>query len=104
VLLLDPVAPSQIRSDSTSEAEPDFQETSFTLPPNRSSTPEHRRIFVVSDDSDTRPNKDNEERANRRRRNDIHADRRHNEATIRQSDQNMQEADRRNPRNRHSPI
>jgi len=104
VPLLDPVAPSQIRSDSTSEAEPDFQETSFTLPPNRSSTPEHRRIFVISDDSDTRPNKDNEERANRHRRNDIRADRRRNEATIRQSEQNMQDADCCNPRNRHSPI
>jgi len=83
VLLLDPVAPSQIRSDSASKAEPDFQETSFTLPPNRSSTSEHCRIFVVSDDSDTRPNKDNEEQANQHRRNDIRTDRRRNEVTIR---------------------
>ena len=34
----DPSALSQIRSNSALEAEPVFQETSFTLPPNRSST------------------------------------------------------------------
>ena len=46
---------------------------------------EHRRIFIVSDDSDTRPNEDDEERANRLRRNDDRIDRRRNEAAIRQS-------------------
>jgi hypothetical protein len=79
VLLLDPVTPSQIRSDSASEAEPGFQETSFTLPPNCSSALEHRQVFVISDDSDTRPDEDGKERANRHRRNDIRADKRRNE-------------------------
>ena len=53
----------QIRSDSVSGAELGFQDTSFTLPPNRSSAMEHRRIFIVSDDSNTRENETNEERA-----------------------------------------
>jgi len=59
--------------------------TSFTLPLNHSSAMEHRRIFVISADSDTWPNEDDEERANRLRCNNIRADRRRNEAAIRQS-------------------
>jgi len=65
---------------------------------------EHRRIFVVSADSDTQSNEDDEERANRLRSNDICADRRRNEVAIHQSKHDMQDTDRRNPRNRHSPI
>ena len=43
---------------------------------------EHHRIFVISDDSDTHPNEDDEERENRLRRNELCADRRRNEAAI----------------------
>ena len=46
----------QIRSDPTSGEELGFQHASFTLPPNRSFAAEHRRIFIVSNDSDTREN------------------------------------------------
>ena len=65
---------------------------------------EHHRIFVISDDSDTHPNEDDEERENRLRRNELRADRRRNEEAIRQSEHDMEDADHRNPRNRHSPI
>ena len=61
--LSDPATLGQIRSDPTSGAELGFQDASFTLTPNRSSATEYRRIFVVSDDSDTRENKTDEERA-----------------------------------------
>ena len=64
VLLSDLATPSQIRSDSASGVS-GFQDTSFTLPPNRTSAMEHRRIFVVSDDSDTRENETDEEKAQR---------------------------------------
>jgi len=43
---------------------------------------EHRWIFVISDDFDTRPNKDDEERENRLQRNELHTDRRRNEVAI----------------------
>jgi len=94
----------QIRSDPASGAELGFQDASFTLPPNRSSATEHHRIFVISADSDTRPNEDDEERENRLRRNEVRTDRRLNEAAIRQLEHDMQDANRRNPRNRHSLI
>ena len=54
----------QIRSDSASGAELGFQDTSFTLPPNRSLAREHWRIFIVSANSDTWPNEDDEEKEN----------------------------------------
>ena len=72
--------------------------------PNRSSVIKHPRIFIVSDDSDTRPNEDDEERENRLRRNELRADRRSNEAAIRLSERDMGDADRCNPKNRCSPI
>jgi len=81
-----------------------FQHASFTLPPNRSTATEYRRIFVVSDDSDTRPNEDDEERENRLQRNELRADKRRNEAAICQSMRDMENAECRNPRNRRSPI
>jgi len=55
-------------------------------------------------DSDTRPNEGDKERENQLYRNEICADRRRNEAAIRQSEHEMQDADRRNPRNWRSPI
>ena len=82
VRLPDPTTLGQIRSDPTSGEELGFQHASFTLPPNRSSAMEHRRIFAISDDSDTSPNKDDEERENRLQRNELHADRRRNEVAI----------------------
>ena len=56
--------PTQIGSDPASGSKLGFQDASFTLPPNRSSVTEHRQIFVISDDSDTRPNEDDKEREN----------------------------------------
>ena len=56
VRLPDPATLGQIRSDPASGEELGFQHASFTLPPNRSSAMEHRQIFVVSDDSNTREN------------------------------------------------
>ena len=102
--LSDPATLGQIRFDPASGEELGFQDASFTLPPNRSSMTEHRQIFVISDDSDTHPNEDDEERENRLCRNELRADRRRNEAAIRQSERDMEDADRCNPRNRHSPI
>jgi len=64
VRLPDPATFGQIRSDPTSGEELGFQHASFTLPPNCSSAMEHRRIFIVSDDSNTRENKTDEEKAN----------------------------------------
>jgi hypothetical protein len=43
-------------------------------------------------------------RADRIRRNNVRADRRRNEAAIHQSERDMENADRRNPRNNCSPI
>ena len=63
VQLSDPSTLGQIQSDPASGAELGFQDASFTLAPNRSLATEHCRIFVVSDDSDTRENKTDEERA-----------------------------------------
>jgi hypothetical protein len=76
-----------------------FQHASFTLPPNCSTATEHRRIFIISDDSDTRPNMDDEERENRLQRNELRTDRRRNEAAIRQSECDMENAECHNPRN-----
>ena len=104
VLLLDPVTPSQIRSDSASKAEPGFRETSFTLPPNRSSTPEQRRIFVISDDSGTQPGEGDQACADCIRHNNVRADRRRNEVAIHQSEWDTENADHRNPRNNRSPL
>ena len=69
----------QIRSDPALGEELGFQHASFTLPPNRSSATEHRRIIVVSDDSDTRENETDEEKAQRLRRNKVRADMRRND-------------------------
>ena len=44
---------------------------------------EHRRIFVISDDSDTRENETDEEWAQRLHRNEVCADMRCNDAEIR---------------------
>ena len=65
---------------------------------------EHRQIFVVSDDSDTRENDTDEEKAQRLRRNEIHADMRCNDEAIDQANRDPENADRRNLRNRRSPI
>ena len=81
-----------------------FQHASFTLPPNRSSVTEHRQIFVVSDDSNTRENETNEEKAQRLRRNELLADMMRNNEAIDRANRDLENADRRNPRNRHSPI
>ena len=81
-----------------------FQDASFTLPPNCSSATEHRQIFVVSDDSDTRENETDEENAQRLRRNEVRADMRRNDAAIHRAEHDLENADRRNPRNRRSPI
>ena len=43
---------------------------------------EHRRIFIVSADSDTRENKTDEEKAQRLRRNEVRADIRRKDAAI----------------------
>ena len=61
--LSDPATLGQIRSNPALGEELGFQHASFTLPPNRSSATEHRQIFVVSDDSDTRENETDEEKA-----------------------------------------
>ena len=100
----DPDTLGQIRSDSVLGAELGFQDASFTLPPNRSSATKHRRIFVVSDDSDTRENETDEERAQRLHHNEVRTDMRCHDTVIRQSEHEIQDADRRNPRNRLSPI
>jgi len=55
---------------------------------------EHHWIFIVSADFDTQPNKDDEDRENQLHRNEIRADRRRNEAAIRQSEHEMQDTDR----------
>ena len=65
---------------------------------------EHHRIFVVSDDSDTRENEIDEERVQRLHRNEVRTDMRRNDAAIHRAERDMENADRRNPRNRHSPI
>ena len=96
--------PGQIRSDLVSGAELGFQNASFTLPPNRSSVMEHHQVFVVSDDSDTSENETDEERAQRLHRNEVCADMRCNDEAIDQANRDQENADRRNLRNRCSPI
>ena len=59
--LSDPATLGQIRSDPASGAELGFQDE-ITVPPNRSSATEYRRIFIVSDDSDTHENETDEEK------------------------------------------
>ena len=102
--LSDSATLGQIRSDSALGAELGFQDASFTLPPNRSSATEHHRIFVVSDDSDTRENEIDEERVQRLHRNEVRADMRRNDEAIDRANCDLENADRRNPRNRRSPI
>ena len=65
---------------------------------------EHRQIFIVSDDSDTRENETDEEKAQRLHRNEVRADMRRNDAVIRRFEHEMQDADRHNSSNRRSPI
>ena len=97
---------TRIRSecDSALGAELGFQDASFTLPPNHSSATEHRQIFIVSDDSDTRENETDEEKAQRLRHNEVHADMRRNDEAIDRGNRDLENAECRNPRNRHSPI
>ena len=76
----------------------------MTLPPNRSSATEHRWIFVISVDSDTHENETDEERAQRLHCNEVRANMRRNDVAIRQSEHEMQDANRHNPWNRRSPI
>ena len=76
-----------------------FQDASFTLPPNRSSAIEHRRIFIISDDSNTRENETDEERAQRLHRNEVRADMRHNDEAIDRANRDLENTNRCNPRN-----
>ena len=102
--LSNPATLGQIRSDPASGAELGFQDASFTLPPNRSSATKHRRIFVVSDDSDAHENETDEERAQRLHHNKVRADMRRNDEAIDWANRDLENADGRNPRNRCSPI
>jgi hypothetical protein len=65
---------------------------------------QHRRIFIVSDDSDTRENETDEEKAQRLRRNEVHADMRRNDEAIDLANRDLEYAERCNPRNQRSPI
>ena len=65
---------------------------------------EHCQIFIISDDSDTRENETDKEKAQRLRRNEVRADMRRNEKDIDWANRDLENAERRNPRNRHSPI
>ena len=65
---------------------------------------EHCRVFVVSDDSDTRENETDEEKAQRLHRNEVRVDMRCNDEAIDRANRDLENADRRNPRNRRSPI
>ena len=60
---------------------------------------EHRQIFVVSDDSNTRENETNEEKAQRLCRNELLADMMRNNEAIDRANRNLENVDRRNPRN-----
>jgi len=85
-------------------AELGFQDASFTLPPNRSSTAEHRQIFVVSDDSDTRENETDEEKAQQLSRNEVRADMGRNDEAIDRANRDQENVDHHNSRNWRSPI
>ena len=76
----------------------------FTQPPNHSSATEHRRIFIVSDDSETRENETDEEKAQRLHRNEVRTDMRCNDEAIDRANRDLENTDRRNTRNRRSPI
>ena len=65
---------------------------------------ERRRIFIISDDSDTRENETDEEKAQRLRHNEVHADMRRNDDVIDRANRDLENVDHRNPRNRRSPI
>jgi hypothetical protein len=64
----------------------------------------HRQIFVVSDDSDTHENETDEEKAQRQLHNEVRAEMRCNDEAIDWANRDLENADRRNPRNRRSPI
>ena len=102
--LSDSATQGQIRSDPASGEELGFQHASFTLPPNRSSTTEHRKIFVISVDSDTCENETDEEKAQRLCRNEVRADMRPNDEAIDRANRDLENANHHNPRNRLSPI
>jgi hypothetical protein len=104
VRLPDSATFGQIRSDPTSGEELGFQHASFTLLPNRSSATEDRRIFIIFDDSDTRENETDEEKAQRLHRNEVRADMRRNDEAIDRANRDLENAECRNPRNRHSLI
>ena len=65
---------------------------------------ERRRIFIISDDSDTRENETDEEKAQRLRRNEVRDDMRRNDEAIDRANRDLENAERRNPRNRRSLI
>ena len=72
----------QIRSDSPSSPEAEYQVDVFTLPPNRNSPDDQRQISVVSLDSESFTGEDDQQRAERLQCNSLRADRRANEAVI----------------------
>ena len=72
----------QIRSDSPSPPETEYQVAVFTLLPNRNSPDGWCQILVVSLDSKSFSGEDNQQRAGRLHCNALRADRRANEEVI----------------------
>jgi len=88
----------QIGSDSTPGSDPEFQVALFTLPPNRVSSIDRRQISVVSPDPNSFEGEEEEHRNLSRNRNALRVTQHDNEAVIQQGEEDLKNADRRNPR------
>ena len=95
---LDQSDSEQIRFDSRSHPEAEYQVAVFTLPPNRNRPDGRRQISVVSLDSESFDGEDDQQCADHLHRNTLRADRQANEEVIRQGKEDLENAERRNPR------
>ena len=94
---LDQSDSEQIQSDPPSSPEAAYQVAVFTLSPNRSNPDGRCKISVVSLDSEAITDEDDQQRA-QRHRNALRADRRANVDIILQAKEDLENAERRNPR------
>ena len=88
----------QIRSDSPSSSEAEYQVDVFTFPPNRNNPDGRRQISVVSLDSESFSGEDDQQWAERLHRNALRADHQANKEVICQGEEDLKNADCFNPR------
>ncbi|RLN12049.1 retrotransposon protein, putative, unclassified [Panicum miliaceum] len=88
----------QIGSDTVPEPQAGYWEDLFTLPPNQVSSPDRWEISIVSSNEATVEGEDEEAKRQRLQRNQNCQDRHNNKAAIDQAEEDLRNADGRNPR------